>query len=502
MSTRFLFSAACAILFLTGCESAKRAANLIETLSPPLAANNVPLSLASVSPARSGPGARITLSGTGFQTGATVQIGGMNAQVDSLTSTSIVVRVPDLPEGNTDIRVINPDLAEAQLPSSALHVSWVTQIATSSTHSCTVVNQEIQCWGQNTHGQLGNGVPFASDPNPNPAVFVPLPVKVLGINGGVTGIALGMSHTCAIVNGLVKCWGRASSGQLGNDPVGNDNFPPSTPVTVLGLANVTSIAAAMSTTCAVANGGVYCWGGGSLLGNGGDSGNESARVPVALTALSSGVQKIVSGGGMSFWFCALVSGAVWCWGQNGMLGDGSIDQTLMTPFEVPGVMESFVPVPVTGLQAGVTDLWLGGNNACAKVGAQVKCWGSGGFHMLQNGSTDDVYIARTATGLPSLPNALAFGGVHGCGVFSGAAKCWGANVEGSLGNGSPPASISSVPVDVTGLSSGVQAIQSSYNHVCAIKNGGLYCWGLGSNSGLGNGSLGTAFTPVVPLLQW
>jgi len=55
---------------------------------------------------------------------------------------------------------------------------------------------------------------------------------VIVIASGATAVAAGYTHTCAIVGGVVKCWGDNSEGQVGN---GNQNTPQRTPVTVLGL---------------------------------------------------------------------------------------------------------------------------------------------------------------------------------------------------------------------------------------------------------------------------
>jgi alpha-tubulin suppressor-like RCC1 family protein/fibronectin type 3 domain-containing protein len=207
-------------------------------------------------------------------------------------------------------------------------LSGATAIAARSEHTCALLSGgTLQCWGYNGFGQLGNGTSTSSS----------FPVPVGGVSGA-KAIAAGDDHTCALLaDGTAQCWGLNGNGQLGNGTLGG-TF--STPAAVSGLSGATAIVAGFEHTCALLAGGTaQCWGynANGQLGNGT---LNDASSPAAVSGLSGAAA--ISAGGSPFGSdtCALLSGGTMeCWGYNslGELGDGNYTNS-STPKAVIGLV--------------------------------------------------------------------------------------------------------------------------------------------------------------------
>ncbi len=182
----------------------------------------------------------------------------------------------------------------------------------------------MSCWGANGFGQLGDGTS-------GPTAVDPVPALVHGA-GKAVQLALGTSHTCAVVGDQrsVVCWGDNSVGQLGTGSPGLDSYTTK-PTSVPGIEHVTDLDAVGDVTCAaLADHTVHCWGDASPL----LSPPGTATPPAVAPKQVPRVSRVVEVRASAEHACALRDDAtVICWGRNdsGQLGNGTmslVDDTL------------------------------------------------------------------------------------------------------------------------------------------------------------------------------
>ncbi len=389
------------------------------------------------------------------------------------------------------------------------HADRSVDLATGYAHSCALLAVgTVKCWGSNADGALGDGT--TTDRH--------APVTVRASSGttsalsGVSAIAAGDMHTCALLAvGTVRCWGFNGDSELG-DGTSIDRTAPVTVRASAGssspLSGVTAIAAGDGHTCALLAGGtVKCWGFGGF-GQLGDGTTNSRSAPVTVRASSgttsalSGVSAIVAEG---FHTCALlVAGTVTCWGENGagQLGDGT-------------TTERHAPVAVhassvsASALVGVKAIAAGHAHTCALVvDGTVRCWGANGADALGDGTSTErhapVTVKASAGSAAALTgvSAITGGGFHMCALLAaGTIKCWGFNLDGQLGDGTTTSRSAPVTVKVASGSTSalpnVTAISGGTNHTCALlSTGSVRCWGWGSLGELGDGTTTSRLAPV------
>lgn len=211
-------------------------------------------------------------------------------------------------------------------------------------------------------------------------------VDVVGLRNGVTAIATGREHTCALTSaGGVKCWGRNEYSQIGE---GKKDWRYLAPVDVPGLRrHVTAIGAGDYHSCAVTDrGAVRCWG--DMLDCAMTTDIDvQLRRPTEVEGLSQGATAIDAG--MCHTCVVTTGGGAQCWGRNdaGQLGDGTEEST-------------WTPVGVNGLSRGVVDIRPGALHTCALMtSGGVRCWGNNEYGQLGDGTTTDSLTPVAVAGL-------------------------------------------------------------------------------------------------------
>lgn len=236
------------------------------------------------------------------------------------------------------------------------------RVAAGFRHTCAVsMGDSVFCWGENDSGQVGNG----------PGMNALTPTEVVT---GAFDVTAGRAHTCALkTDNTVACWGNGMSGQLGDGASHSTNTPgPS----IAGLTGVLQVASGpgASHTCAIGNGGAFCWGenGSGQLGNG----MKGAPVLSPMTALPLTFADHVAVGAV--FSGAITNTGLFMWGAGGPLGDGTPNQSL-TPEQIN--------------LADVTSLTAGDWHACAVTkDHKLYCWGKNDHGQVGNNAMSSSFV--------------------------------------------------------------------------------------------------------------
>jgi alpha-tubulin suppressor-like RCC1 family protein len=204
---------------------------------------------------------------------------------------------------------------------------------------------------------------------------------------GITQVAVDgydAYNACAIgAGGAVWCWGYGSNNVLGSGSTANENYASPVLAAAAGsqFTGVTQIAVGSDHICAIVGGGstggsLYCWGGNSYGELG--LGSTSSTPTLYPTYVANLMSTVLSVAASYYSTCALtIDQTVWCWGYNGygIIGNGST-----SPTSVPTPSQVQTTVNTTGASpfGGVAAISLGSySTACAvkASGGGLWCWG-------------------------------------------------------------------------------------------------------------------------------
>lgn len=349
-----------------------------------------------------------------------------------------------------------------------------TSIVAGEFHTCGLKdNGEVWCWGLGDFGQLGRGSTLPSN----------RPVKVT--NSGPGGIIFkqitaGSHHNCGLNEvGKAYCWGNNGNGRLG---IGNNDPYKTVPTAVYGTSTFTQIAAGYAHTCAIyPNTQAACWGWNAQgqLGIGNGAVSETNR-PSGLPHYHR-FRNISLGHEHS---CGIkIDKFSWpkdeyaaCWGYNyfGQLGNNTYNKA-GEPSKVYG--QHFH----TDSRAYI-DVTAGSYHTCAlRRNGDIRCWGKNGLGQLGTGST--AFRVRTPQAVQQGGQkfkAITAGSVwstninsrdgHTCGLTTdGKIYCWGKNNFGQLGRGSANVTANPTPMVISGTNIFHRLVDLIGGHTCGLK---------------------------------
>jgi alpha-tubulin suppressor-like RCC1 family protein len=294
-------------------------------------------------------------------------------------------------------------------------------------------------------------------------------------------IACGVGDSLAVeTNGSLWMWGEDTMYQLGDGDTTNMFSPEevsSNECNPQSISQVAGVGGGSGYSMAVdANGVVWTWGGGGLLGNGG---NSNVFTPSPIMTLSN-IVSVAAGKQQALALRA--DGTVWTWGSD-IFGYDSVGGALGAGYDLPS---GFTNAPIQCQIPNKTNIVAiaeGGNGFGIALDTTGQVWGWGdnedgeiGTNVLtgiDNGTNSPVLV-------PGISNviAIAVGAAHSMALTADKRVwTWGADSSGQLGWNANQNNPNPTPEPVSGLSN-VVAIAGGYDFSLAVtSNGNVYAWG-------------------------
>ena len=366
-------------------------------------------------------------------------------------------------------------------------------------HSCFIGGDGVlSCWGRDNTGQVGVGLRTQRDCTYSDGTkehCTKVPAVVsLGTNRTAIDVGVGSSHTCAVLDD-----GSVKCwGSNGDGQVGSSGGHIfSTPVAAnLGTNNAVEIELGANHTCAILEGGsVQCWG----LNNYGQLGvnDTTDRSSPANVTFAEGRSAMAIELGSQHSCALLDDNSLVCWGSN---NDGQLGAVTSTTCRISNRNRQCSQDPhVVDLgQNTVTAMDVGHQHTCAVLDDNsLKCWGNNSYGQLGKGDSLGTETPTNVNLGTDTALAVATGEWHTCAILDdNSVKCWGYNVDGRLGDGTTTAR--NTPVAVT-LPSGRSAVSiyGGANHTCALlDDNAFYCWGGNHLGELNDGTTINRYRPA------
>ncbi|MDV6378755.1 Ig-like domain-containing protein [Sporosarcina sp. GW1-11] len=182
---------------------------------------------------------------------------------------------------------------------------------------------KVWAWGYNAYGQLGRATPGSR--------FSTTPVQVVGLDN-VASVAAGKDHSVALKkDGTVWAWGRDTYGQLGLGQTADYNDEPRP---VPGLSGIIEIAAGDNHTLALKQDrtSLLAWGR-NFYGQLGDGGYENKLNPFQVQGVTN-IRSIAAGDNHTI--IVKDDGSVWQWGRN----TSGIQTSQTAPIQIKGITDA------------------------------------------------------------------------------------------------------------------------------------------------------------------
>jgi hypothetical protein len=255
----------------------------------------------------------------------------------------------------------------APLPTLA---GQVQAVSTSGAHTCIIAGPEatLQCWGDDSSGQLAALGEDTRVPNPS-AVRVQ----------DVRSVSTGADYTCAVSASGLWCWGANTDKQL-LDSEAATTLPAQLLVAdSVDSADTMVVGAARRHTCVSREQRLSCWGDDrdGLLGSpAAPTPNNAQNAPILTGVTSFAITERRT--------CAIVSGGVSCWGD---LTHGLPDEPGQPPLRAVTS-----PQIMPGLERGVSAIATGPSNTCVLMAGLIRCLGDAQYGQLPQASLTPVFI--------------------------------------------------------------------------------------------------------------